>query len=165
VTSLLEKSLRSDQALASVEETLIRRARELQRLGFSAPEISPSQMAAFGELLRTSTDFPGAQSAARKWMERQLEKLQEEEKRKGKRRSWLLAPAAGGSTESRGRELLAWIEDERYLGDPPTEDLNRLEALRRFWERLHGLYRYENETGEEMPLPALDLQDKGGAPR
>ena len=160
MTTLLEKSLRSDRALASVEEVLIERARELYRLGFKC--LSPSQMSAFGELLRTAPSRVEAQKCAESWMKTQLDKLREEEKRKGKPRSWL-APATGGGAASLGEELLAWIEKDRYLGETPPADLDRLDALRRFWGRLHGLYRYEVETKGEMLLLALDLKERGEA--
>ncbi|HEX9945765.1 MAG TPA: hypothetical protein VGG03_27470 [Thermoanaerobaculia bacterium] len=166
MTALLEKALRSDRALAMAEERLIRRARELYRLGFSPANLAPSQMAAVGELLCTASNRKGAQAAIETWMSNQLKKLREEAERKGKKpRSWLVPPGPGGSTGSLGEELLAWIKDDAYLGEPLAGDLDRLGALRRFWERLHGFYRYENETGGEMPLSALDLQEEGGEPR
>ncbi len=161
MTSLLETSWRSDRALASLEADLIRQARDLYRLGFKC--ISPSQMSAFGELLRSASNRTAARQRAKEWMAKQLEKLRQEEKRKGKPRSWLASPE-GGSAASLGEELLAWIDDERYLGENPPQDLDRLEALRRFWARLHGFYRYEVETETEMPLTALDFTE-GGEPR
>ncbi len=161
MTSLLETSWRSDRALASLEVDLIRQARNLYRLGFKC--ISPSQMSAFGELLRTAPNRTEAQRFAEDWMAKQLKKLREEEKRKGKPKSWLASPE-GGAAASLGEELLAWIKNDRYLGDKPPEDLDRMDALLRFWTRLHGLYRYEVETKGEMPLTALDLME-GGEPR
>lgn len=165
MTALLEKTLRSDRALASMEESLIARARELYRLGFSPRDIAAAQMAAFGELLRTASNRGEARETTERWMHNQLAKLQEEADRKGKRRSWVLSPGPGGTEDSLGAELLAWLRNDRYLGDSPPVDLDRLDALRRFWERLHGFYRYEVETQAEMPLPALDLQKKGDESR
>ena len=165
MTALLEKTLRSDRALASMEEALIARARELYRRGFTPGNIAAAQMSAFGELLRTASNREEAREATETWMHGQLAKLQEEANRKGKRRSWYFKPAPGGTEDSLGAELLAWLRNDRYLGDSPPADLDRLDALRRFWERLHGLYRYEVETQGEMPLPALDLQEKGDEPR
>lgn len=165
MTALLEKILRSDRALASIEEALIARARELYRLGFTPRNIAAAQMAAFGELLRTASNREEARKTAETWMHGQLAKLQEEANRKDRRRSWHVKPGAGGAEDSLGAELLAWLGNDRYLGDSPSPDLDRLDALRRFWERLHGLYRYEAETEGEMPLPALDLQEKGDEQR
>lgn len=159
----LETALRSSRALAAIEEDLIARARELYRLGFSCKAIAPAQMSAFGELLRTASNRDEALAATEGWMRGQLAKLKDEAERR-KPRSWFQSPA-GGTEPSLGAELMAWIREERFLGDSPDPDLDRLAALRRFWERLHGLYRYEAETEGEMPLPALDLQEKGDEPR
>ena len=159
----LEVALRSSRALAAVEEKLIARARDLYRLGFSCEAIAPAQMSAFGELLRAASNRDEALAATEGWMRGQLEKLKDEADRK-KPRSWFQAPA-GGTEASLGAELMAWVREERFLGDSPDPDLDRLAALRRFWERFHGLYRYEAETRGEMPLPALDLQEKGDEPR
>lgn len=168
MTSLLERTWKSDQALAAVEQALIARARELYRMGFSPENLTPSQMNGAAELLRTATDRKAAQTAVEEWMTRQLAKLRDDEKRKNQRRSWLVKPGAGGVTDSLGDELLAWLEGDRFLGSPWPEDLDRLEALCRFWERLHGFYRYEAETGTELPLAALDNfqeQEKGEEPK
>lgn len=165
MTATLETALGSDRSLAALEDSLIRRARELYRLGFKPETLSPSQMSAVGELLRTASSHKQAQDAIEGWMGRQLAKLREEEKRKGKPRSWLVHPGPGGTTPSLGEELLAWMSGDRFLEGEPPQGLDRLAALRRFWERLHGFYRFENEVGGEMPLAALDPQEKKGEPR
>jgi hypothetical protein len=36
-----------------------------------------------------------------------------------------------------------------------TTDLDRLDALQRFWSRFHGLYRYQAEMQHGMPLQSL----------
>jgi hypothetical protein len=159
----LERALRSGRALAAIEEDLIARARELYRLGFSCATIAPAQMSAFGEILRTASNREEALAATDRWMQGQLKKLEDEADRR-RPRSWFQAPA-GGTEPSLGTELMAWIRDERFLGESPDPDLDRLVVLRRFWERFHGLYRYEAEIQGEMPLPALDLQEKGDEPR
>jgi hypothetical protein len=157
VTSLLEKALRSDLALASLEELLIRKARELYRLGFTLRNIAPSQMAAVDELLAIASSRADAERRVKTWMTGQLDKLQEEKKRTREARSWLKLPEPGGSEESLGKELLTWISGDSYLGEEQPGHLDRLDALRRFWARLYGLYRYEVETKQDMPLSTLDL--------
>jgi hypothetical protein len=159
----LETALRSSRALAAIEEDLIARARELYRLGFSCKSIAPAQMSAFGELLRTASNRDAALAATEGWMRGQLDKLKEEAERR-KPRSWFLSPT-GGTEHSLGAELMEWIREERFLEDSPDPDLDRLAALRRFWERFHGLYRYEAVIKGEMPLPALNPQEKGDEPR
>lgn len=163
----LRRSLAADLALAGLEERLIERARGLQRLGFSSGTIAPSQMNAVGEILRTAASHEQALAELGRWMANQLEKLRKEEERKRSRSSWRLQPRPGGSADCLGEELLAWVSREIYLNDLDEEalqGLDRLSALQRFWARFHGFYRYEDETGEPMPLAALDLGRREDGP-
>ncbi len=156
----LEKALRSELALAAAGQrtALIRRARELYRLGFVPAKVTPSQMNAVGELIRRAATFDQASSAVESWMAHALETLEGRRRRSGKARSWLLP--AGGGGESLGRTLVVWIVEQRYLEGKAPADLDRRSALRIFWQRFHGFYRYHAETGGEMPLAGLDLEEE-----
>lgn len=164
---LLRQSLAADVALAGLEARLIRRARDLQRLGFSPKTIAPSQMNAVGEILRAASSHQKTLEKLAHWMGEQLKKLRKDVERKRPRSSWLVEPKPGGAAECLGEELLAWCSKEIYLNDLDEEvlqGLDRLSALQRFWTRFHGFYRYEDETGQPMPLAALDLGGKEGEP-
>jgi hypothetical protein len=155
MTALLEKTLRSDRALASLEEALIVRAQEHRRRADGrVRRVAPHRIP------------PGRGAGSHRKVDARATREAEGRGRPQKQAALLVcAPGEGGAEDSLGAELLAWIGNDRYLGDSPPADLDRLDALRRFWERLHGLYRYEVETQGEMPLSALDLQEKGDEPR
>jgi hypothetical protein len=63
VSAELERALRSDLALAGLEEHLIRRAGVLYQIGFNKelnrPRITPSQMAVVGEYMQSCKPFTG----------------------------------------------------------------------------------------------------------
>jgi hypothetical protein len=85
-----------------------------------------------------------------------MEKLEAKVKRGGKPESWALEPRTGGGGKTLGDTLMDWIKEARYLeGAPKAEYLDPLAALQRFWSRFHGLYRYEAELREGMPLQKL----------
>lgn len=160
----LEKVYESDAALARVDEGLIRRAQDLYALGFG-PELRRAQMSAVGEKIRTARSRDEAVSAVRTWMENQLAKLRERERRDGRKRSWLVEARAGEPGESLGGAVARWISGEAYLPASVPEGLDRLAALRRFWERFDGLHRHHVEMKETMPLtvPAAP-REEGGRP-
>jgi len=162
----LKAALGADLALANLEETLIRAARQLHRKGFTSKNLRPSQMAAVGELIRSAPNQGKAVGDLGTWLGKQLEKLRAKEERSGRKSSWLVEPNAGAGGESEdslGQELLRCVTEQRYLRGQETKGLDPLTALQCFWAYFHGLYRYQNEVGEEMPLAALDL-GKGGEP-
>lgn len=159
----LQKVYESDAALALLDEDLIRRARELYALGFD-PNVRRAQMSALGDLIRTARNHGEAVLSVRAWMENQLDKLRERERR-DRKRSWLVDAEGSEPDESLGEALVRWISGEVYLPAPVPEGLDRLAALRRFWARFDGLHRYECELEEAMPLtvPAAP-REEGGRP-
>ncbi|MGH8613418.1 MAG: hypothetical protein ACREYF_15735 [Gammaproteobacteria bacterium] len=147
----LERVLRADLALANLEEHLIRRARVLYQMKFA--RITPSQMAAVGECIRMAANHSKAKEQVICFLNNQMEKLKAKAERGGKPESWASEPVAGGGKETLGETLMDWIKEARYLERAPkAEHLDPLAALQRFWSRFHGLYRYEVELGEGMPL-------------
>lgn len=148
----LERTLRSDVAMAGLEEHLIRRARVLYQMGFTRAKISPSQMAALGECIRGAANHKSAIEQVSGFLSKQTTKLKAKEDRTGKAESWT-APVVDGGSETLGDTLMGWVERARYLeGAPKAEHLDPLAALQRFWIRFHGLYRYEAAMGKGMPL-------------
>ncbi len=160
----LAATLGSDLELILLESALIERAQALYSLGFTPKALSSSQMAAAGEQILGAGTFEKALAGLRGWLGAQLTKLRAEVERGGKPKSWLSTPGAGASQSTLGEELLVWIERQSYLGDSVPQPLDRLAALRRFWDRLDGLYRYESATGEAMPLHALAHSPGGTQP-
>ncbi len=149
----LEHVLRSDLALASLEEHLIQRARVLYQMGFNKPRITPSQMAAVGQSICRAANHSQAKERVIGFLSNQMEKLEAKVKRSGKPESWALEPETGGGGKTLGDTLMNWIKETTYLeGAPKPEHLDPLAALQRFWSRFHGLYRYQAELGEGMPL-------------
>ena len=159
----LQEVYESDAALAGLDEDLIRRAQELHTLGFD-PKLRRAQMSALGERIRTASSHDEAVRSVRAWMENQLRKLRERERR-DKKRSWLVEAGGGEPGESLGEALVRWISGEVYLSTPVPEGLDRLAALRRFWARFDGLHRHHCEMEEAMPLtvPATP-REEGGRP-
>jgi len=152
----LQTALRADLALLQVEDELLRRARELYGRGFAPPAVSPSQMAAVGELLRTAESLDQVKTAVGTWLDAQLKKLEARRERTGKAESWF-RPAEGDGPETTpeatlGGTLRDALTGETYLGENPPPELDRFAALRRFWHRFHGLYRYEDEAEKPMKL-------------
>lgn len=147
----LEQALRSDAALARLEEHLIKSAWNLYALGFEPGTPRPAQMSAVEEIIRLAPDHRSAVKSVQEWMDRQLEKLRERMERDGQR-SWLVNPRGGNPGESLGETLKRWLAGELYLPEEIPEDLDRLAALRRFWARFHGLHRYHVEMKAPMPL-------------
>lgn len=171
MTDCVETTLRQDLALAAVEPELIRRAWQLYRQGFTPAAISPSQMAAVGEILRCAPGEAEGLGELERWMEAQLRKLEARRERGRRAESWL-RPARGvqkagaevaGVDESLGRTLLVWLREARFLPKGTSQDLDRWQALRRFWLHLHAFHRYEDEAGEPMPLQALH-EEPGNPP-
>lgn len=148
----LEQALRSDLALTSVEDNLLQQARILYQMGFTPVNLSSSQMAAVAELIHTASNYETARARVKKFLTDQLNKLIAKAERSGKATSWALSPSTRASGESLGQTLIQWIEDEKYLEECSRENLNRLAALQYFWSRFHGLYRYQSEMKQIMPL-------------
>lgn len=157
----LQNTLQSDLALATQEDHIIFQARKLYQMGFTPQHISPSQMAALGELIRAASNLEEAHQRVEAWLKHQMDKLQAKAERSGKRTSWLLAPKTGTDEETLGHTLTQWIVENTYLQKDPSGDLDRLAALQRFWDRLHTLYRYEEAMHEEMPLVNLGPLNEG----
>jgi hypothetical protein len=86
----LQKTLQSDLALATQEDHLIFHARKLYQMGFTPQHISPSQMAALVELIRTASNLEEAQQRAETWLLHQMDKLQA----KAERAWWVTLAAA-----------------------------------------------------------------------
>lgn len=170
----LQTALRADLALLHLEDHLLHRARELYARGFAPPAVSPSQMAAVGEILRAAESLDDARAGVGNWLDAQMKKLEARSKRTGRAQSWL-RPAEGPGPDTStdvtlGEALRRTLSEEPWLGDEPPEELDRLAALRRFWHRFHGLYRYEDEAEEPMKLrdpdapPHLSNHSGGPAP-
>lgn len=154
----LETALRADLALLELEAELIRRAFDLYSRGFVPKVLSASQMSALGELLRQAQSVETAVAAVSKWLGAQMRKLEARCKRTGRSESWF-SPARGEDPQATlGATLDQYLAQESYLPDEPSEDLDRLAALRRFWARFHGLYRYHHEIGKPIKLHDPDQE-------
>lgn len=157
----LANALPADIALTSLDETIIRRARTLYVMGFapgahSRAAISAAQMAAVEERIRVAESLAHAKQSVKGFLFDQIEKLQHQAERSGKLpTSWAGPPQTGGGLVTLGDTLRQWIVEEKYLGDKIPAGLDRLQALRRFWERFHGLYRYQAVIGQMMPLESV----------
>lgn len=154
----LQHKFDADQALATQQDDMLARTRSLYRLGLTPRSITPSQMTAVGELIRTATSFVDATQRTTAWLDNQLGKLKAVEERGGKRTSWRLPPRGVGDVQSLGETLKHWIAEERYLAESVPATLDRLVALQHFWDTLYTMYRYEVAMKHEMALPYLDLQ-------
>lgn len=152
MTVSLADALQSDLLLAKFDDRLITQARKLYRQGFKAPHISPTQMAAVGELIRTAPDLGQAQGTVHKWLTGQMTKLQAREERGERPRSWRLPCTVRGGAPTLGDALLDCLKSESYLLPPPPPGLDRLSALQRFWRRFYDLYRYGIAMHTDMPL-------------
>jgi hypothetical protein len=162
MNDLLEARLRSELALLASQRQvdLIRKAHTLYGLGFRPEQVSASQMASVGELIRRAETFDKAAAQVGSWMANNLAKLRARRARTNRVESWLISPK-GGQAESLGDLLVDWIVKQRFLEpEPPPEELDRLEALRQFWGRFHGLYRFQAETGRQMPLLQPASEDR-----
>jgi hypothetical protein len=113
-------------------------------------------MAAVGDHILRAPSLAQAQDRVKSFLSKQLDKLTAQAERTGKPTSWALTPETGTGEKTLGQTLIRWIVEEKYLeGKEAPKDLDRLEALRRFWSRVHGLYRYEAEMEQGMPLQHL----------
>jgi len=161
MSQVLEKALYADMALAELEETILTRVRTLYLMGFapgahSQDVISAAQMAAVGERIRTAENFERAKWIIGKFLSEQVEKLKRKAERRSKSpTSWATSPQTGGGEATLGDTLKQWIVEEKYLGDKHPAGLDRLQALRCFWERFHGFYRYQAVIGQMMPLESM----------
>jgi len=149
----LQKALKADLALLALEDHLIQRAGVLYRMGFTPDRITPTQMAAVAERIYTASNYEEARNTVIKFLTDQLNKLRAKAERSDQQTSWALRPLTGGGKETLGQTLSYWIEKEQFLqGKETPEDLDRLVALRRFWARFYGRYRYRAEMSQDMPL-------------
>lgn len=158
MNKILEQALRSDLALTSLENDLLQQARILYQMGFTPENLSSSQMAAVAECIYTASNCETAKGRVKKFLTNQLNKLKAKAERSGKATSWALPRPTGGGGETLGQTLMQWIENEKYLEQQLPANLNRLEALRYFWSRFHGLYRYQAEMQQDMPLQSLQKE-------
>ena len=136
-------------ATATRESQFIRKARELYQQDFHL--ISKAQMAAVADKIRRSTTYSSAQKEAVKYLKEQLDKLDKKIKRGVPPSSWVI-PAKSEPETKLGTLLIEWIEQEKYMSQPAPNEQARLEALRLFWNRFHGFYRFKKQTGEDMEL-------------
>lgn len=143
-------------ARADFEGHLIRKAQGFYRMGFVPVNISASQMAAVAERIRTASTHGDAVEKTNEFLRKQIEKLEAKVKRGGKPASWMKSVEDG--TTTLGKALIDCVTKEEYLKDFAGEAADRLDALQRFWSRLHGFYRYEAATKKEMDLECVDGQ-------
>jgi hypothetical protein len=157
VTESLASALEADLALIRIGEHLLARARDLHRAGLSGRNLRPAQMAAVGELVRAAPSWKEATKRVDVFLAGQLEKLRARAEREGRATSWLVPPRppTEEGIDSLGEALRRWLAEERYLPADRPAGLDRLAALQRFWEYVHGMYRYGRETEQEMRIPAL----------
>lgn len=160
----LETALRSDLALLVVDRHLIDRAQVLYRMGFDRKgfdDIAASQMAAVAERITAASNHADAKRQVIEFLRKQLQKLEDKQKRTGKSTSWGCPPSTGGGKETLGATLSDWIQNERYLeGCTRSPDLDALAALQRFWNRFHGLYRYQAEMGKGLAFAEPPAEDR-----
>lgn len=155
----LEAALRSDLAMLSLDRHLIDRAQVLYGMRFD--KIAASQMAAVAERITTVSNHSDAQRQVIEFLRKQLQKLEDKQKRTGKSASWGCPPSTGGGKETLGATLSDWIQNERYLeGCTRPPDLDALAALQRFWNRFHGLYRYRAELGKGLAFVEPPAEDR-----
>jgi len=139
----LLKALRRQLALLRCERHILKRSIVLFRLGFY--QLSPTQIAGISERLQSANSFNQARKMTGVFLERQMQKLAAKESQA----SWATEIAG----ESLGEVLRNWIANESYLPQPPHPDLDRLAALRRFWNNIIGQYAYCHALEKrEMPL-------------
>jgi hypothetical protein len=151
MTSRLEMALWARLAFLAGEAELLRQAREFFQLTSNSQEklpVAPAQMAAVGERLQTAHSLQDAQERVEKFLSHQLQKLV------GKETSWRTpVTLPDGSASTLGEILRDWMRDEKYLPpDPVSPHLDRLAALRRFWNYIVGQYGYQQTFKEVMPL-------------
>jgi len=157
----LREALACDLALITLDPHLIERAADLGRCGFEA--VSRSQMAAVGELVRSAASHANAVTSVKTYLGNQLDRLRAKESRGG-------APGSGLAktrhsqcgADCLGDELGAWIERGLYLPEQVPAGLDRLAALRRFWDRFHGMVRYREQLGHPMRLSVRELSPGEG---
>ena len=164
MSALLEAALRSDLAMLSLDRHLLNRARVLYRMGFGRVGfggIPASQMAAIAERITIASNHGDAQRQVIEFLRKQLQKLEDKQKHGGKSASWGCPPSTGGGKETLGATLSDWIQNERYLeGCTRPPDLDALAALQRFWNRFHGLYRYQVEMGKGLAFAEPPAEDR-----
>jgi hypothetical protein len=143
-----EEIFLSDTVLALLEGNLIRRAGDLYRCGFG--RIGAAQMEALAGRIREAATIEKARSDVAAFIRRRTAKLPAQ-----RERSWVTPAATGGSVLTLGELLVDWLANERYLEgveDDILKLLNRTCALKRFWNRFHGIYRYGTVFGTDTPL-------------
>jgi|LGOV01.1.fsa_nt_gb hypothetical protein len=156
--SRLTVALRQKAAFLKAEEHLLERARVFYKMAFTPRNLTPSQMAAVGDLLRSSNSIKEAQYKIDKFLNKQIKKLKAKEERSGKPGSWQTPLRNEVSGTPLGEILKEWIRDQKYLeGCPGPDEIHRLSSMRRFWNYVYGQYCYEKALGKGMPLEEVDL--------
>lgn len=151
----LQETLRSDSVLVTLEDHLIQRAGVLYRMGFFPHRISSSQMSTVGERIRTAPSLTEAKENVDTFLGQQLKKLTAQAERIGYPKSWALPLGDDLGGKTLGHTLIQWVVEEKYLKSETPKHLDRLHALRRFWDRFHGLYRYQAEMRHGMQLQPM----------
>ena len=153
----LTSALRQKAAFMNAEEHLLKRARVFYRMAFTPKNLTSSQMAAVGNLLQSSNSTEEAQNKVVSFLNKQQKKLKSKKERTGKTTSWLRPLRNEVNETPLGDILKNWIENQAYLdGCPKVEDIDRLSAMRRFWNNVYGQYCYEKTYGKGMPLKEVD---------
>jgi hypothetical protein len=153
----LTVALRQKTAFLNAEKHILKRARVFYKMAFTPKNLTPSQMAAVGDLLQSSNSTEEAQGKVVGFLNKQLEKLEAKKKCSGKPTSWLIPLRNEVNKMPLGEVLKNWIGDQKYLeGCLWADDIHRLSAMRRFWNNVYGQYCYEKTIGEGMPLEEVD---------
>jgi len=155
--SRLTLALRQRAAFLNAQKHILKRARVFYKMAFTPKNLTPSQMAAVGDLLQSSHSTKEVQDKVGKFLDKQIEKLRLKEKRSGKPSSWLTPLRNEIDEMPLGEVLKDWIRDQKYLeGCPWADDIHSLSAMRRFWNYVYGQYCYEKTLGKGMPLEEVD---------
>lgn len=159
----LKTALWRKKAFIGLEDQLLKKAKIFFIVSFASKaaysdkplyqEISPSQMSAVGNNLEIALNIEEAKKRITAFILKQCEKLGAKEKRTGKKSSWLVQPLGTGGQDSLGQVLIDWVNNDKYVETSLVEEgIDPLAVLRRFWNNIHGLYRYSRKYGGVMPL-------------
>ena len=132
------------------ESHLIEQAEKLYQEGFQ--KISKAQMAAVTVQIRRGKNYSDAQQRAICYLNKQLDKLKNKIERGAAPSSWASPIKKKQSEIALGKLLIEWIKNETYSFDINASEEQKLKLLRMFWNRLHGFYRFEEQTDSEMNI-------------
>lgn len=149
----VEAMIEQKEAFLKIEGDLLIKAIELYCMGFNPKNISSSQMGAVGEHLRRSETIEKAQKAVCGFIKKRIERHKDNTDIVKKNTSWLTRSNGEQDNASLGEILIAWIKEERYLGNGSQFNaIGRLAVLQRFWNNVYGQYHYCKVMGEDMHL-------------